>query len=143
MLRFILFQFHWIYKGTDTYVLEYTVSHQSTRTCMFLLIWSNAFRQISDTKIILSYIQELIILPEHPSSLPFFCAVRVARSLVFCVVFCRSTETLFFMSETFKQGASIVLKSTQSRLWETQTKIVWSYLASGIYLNADTFKGAG
>jgi hypothetical protein len=34
--------------------------------------------------------QELISLPEHVGSPPVFSGVRVARSLVFCVVFCRS-----------------------------------------------------
>ena len=31
--------------------------------------------------------QELLTLPEHPSSPPFFIGVRVTRSVVFCVVF--------------------------------------------------------
>jgi hypothetical protein len=34
--------------------------------------------------------QELLTLPEHLRSLRFLCGVRVARSLDFCVVFCRS-----------------------------------------------------
>ena len=34
--------------------------------------------------------QELSTLQEHPSSLPGFSGVRVARSLVFCGMFCRS-----------------------------------------------------
>ena len=34
--------------------------------------------------------QELLTLPEHLSSPPDFSVARVARSLVFCVVFCRS-----------------------------------------------------
>ena len=34
------------------------------------------------------------ILPEHPSLCPFFNGVRVARSLVFCVMFCRSLFVL-------------------------------------------------
>ena len=34
--------------------------------------------------------QELLTLPEHLSSPPVFSGVRVTRSLVFCVVFCRS-----------------------------------------------------
>ena len=37
--------------------------------------------------------QELLILPEHLRSPPVFSGVRVTRSLVYCVVFCRS---LFF-----------------------------------------------
>ena len=39
--------------------------------------------------------QELLTLPEHMNSPPVFSGVRVARSLVFGVVFCRS---LFFFS---------------------------------------------
>jgi hypothetical protein len=34
--------------------------------------------------------QELLTLYDHLSSHPVFSGVRVARSLVFCVVFCRS-----------------------------------------------------
>jgi hypothetical protein len=34
--------------------------------------------------------QELLTIPEHPSSPPVFRSVRVARSLVFSIVFCRS-----------------------------------------------------
>jgi hypothetical protein len=34
--------------------------------------------------------QELLTLPEHLSSHPFFCGVRVDQSLVFCVMFCKS-----------------------------------------------------
>ena len=44
--------------------------------------------------------QWLLILPEHMSSHPVFSWVRVSRSLVFCVVFCRSFFVLlsFFLS---------------------------------------------
>jgi hypothetical protein len=38
--------------------------------------------------------QELLTLPEHLRSPRLFCGVRVARSLVFCVVFCRSLFVL-------------------------------------------------
>ena len=34
--------------------------------------------------------QDLLTLPEHMNSLPVFIGVRVARSLVCCVMFCRS-----------------------------------------------------
>jgi len=34
--------------------------------------------------------QELLTLPEHPSSNPVFSWVRVTRSIVVCVMFCRS-----------------------------------------------------
>jgi hypothetical protein len=42
--------------------------------------------------------QELPTLPDHPSSPPVFSRVRVARSLVFCVVFCRSLFVLFIFA---------------------------------------------
>jgi hypothetical protein len=45
-------------------------------------------RQVSLVK------QELPTLQEHPSSLPVFREVRVARSLVVCVMFCRSLFVL-------------------------------------------------
>ena len=35
-------------------------------------------------------VQELIILPEHLGSTLVFSGVRFARSLVFCLIFCRS-----------------------------------------------------
>jgi len=38
--------------------------------------------------------QELLTLPEHLSSPRVFCGVRVARSLFFCVVLCRSLFVL-------------------------------------------------
>ena len=38
---------------------------------------------------------ELLTIPEHLSTLPVYCGVRFARSLVFCVVFCRSLFVLF------------------------------------------------
>ena len=37
-----------------------------------------------------SLLQELLTLPEHLDSVPVFSGVRVARYLVFCIVFCRS-----------------------------------------------------
>jgi len=45
--------------------------------------------------------QALLTLPEHLNSSPVFSGVRVARALVFCVVFCRSLFILlsfFFWS---------------------------------------------
>ena len=41
--------------------------------------------------------QELLTLIEHPSSPSVFSWVRVNRSLVFCVVFCRSLFCLFVL----------------------------------------------
>jgi len=42
--------------------------------------------------------QELLTIPEHPSSHPVFNGVRVAWSLVFCVMFCRSLFVLFLLA---------------------------------------------
>ena len=39
--------------------------------------------------------QELLTLPEHLGSSSAFSGDRVAQSLVFCVVFCRSLFVLF------------------------------------------------
>ena len=38
--------------------------------------------------------KELLTLPEHQSSPPMFSGVRVARSLIFCVVLCRSLHVI-------------------------------------------------
>jgi len=40
--------------------------------------------------------QELLTLPDHPSSSPVFNGVRVTRSLVLCVWFCRSLFVLLY-----------------------------------------------
>jgi hypothetical protein len=40
--------------------------------------------------------RELLTLPENLSSPPVFCGVRVARSLVLCVMFCRSLFVLLY-----------------------------------------------
>ena len=42
--------------------------------------------------------QELLNIPEHLRSPPVFGQVYVARSLVFCVVFCRSLFILFLLT---------------------------------------------
>ena len=54
--------------------------------------------------------QELLILPGHMSSSPVFSEVRVARSLVFCVVFCRSFLVLFLSTIVL----SVLLRFTDS-----------------------------
>jgi len=41
--------------------------------------------------------QELLTLPEHLSSPPIFSGVRVAQSLGFCVLYCRSIFVLFIL----------------------------------------------
>ena len=42
--------------------------------------------------------QELRTLPEHMSSLSIFSWVRIAQSLVFCVMFCGSLFVLFLLA---------------------------------------------
>jgi len=54
--------------------------------------------------------QELLTLPEHLSSPPVFSVVRVAGSLVFCVVFCR----LLFVLLSFLFGYCVVCPSISS-----------------------------
>jgi hypothetical protein len=41
--------------------------------------------------------QEMLTLPEHLSSILVFSDVRVAQSLVFCIMFCRSSFVLFLL----------------------------------------------
>ena len=42
--------------------------------------------------------QELLTIPEHLRSTPVFSGIRVARSLVFCVMFCRSLFIIFLLA---------------------------------------------
>jgi hypothetical protein len=42
--------------------------------------------------------QQNLILPTHLSSLPVFSGIRVAQSLVLCVVFCRTLFVLFLLT---------------------------------------------
>jgi hypothetical protein len=46
--------------------------------------------------------QELLALPEHVGSHPVFCRARVAQSLFFCVMFCRSLFVLFILATVFR-----------------------------------------
>ena len=41
--------------------------------------------------------QKLVTLPEHLSSLPVFSRVRVAQSLVFCVMFCDHCFVILYL----------------------------------------------
>ena len=45
--------------------------------------------------------QELVTLPDHPSSLPVFSRVPVAQSLVFCVMFYISLFVLLILAIVF------------------------------------------
>ena len=56
-------------------------------------IWTSSYPKsnlVSDVE------QKLLSLPVHPNSLPVCSGVRVARSLVFCVFFCRLFCLSFF-----------------------------------------------
>jgi len=46
--------------------------------------------------------QELISLPEHMSSAPVYTGVRIARSFVFFVMFCRSLLVLLSFLDILK-----------------------------------------
>jgi hypothetical protein len=54
--------------------------------------------------------QQLLALPEHMSSPPVFNRVRVAQSLVFYVVLCRSLFVLFLLAIVL----SVLLQLTAS-----------------------------
>jgi len=63
--------------------------------------------------------QELLTLPEHPSSFPHFGWVHVARSLVFIVVFCRSLFVLFLLAIVFS------ISGFWLSLWYLQTLLLF------------------
>ena len=71
--------------------------------------------------------QELLTLPEQQSSPPVFSGVRVARAIVFCVVFCRS---LFVLLSSFLWSLSCL--SFDLRLLATPlefSKLFFLYLS--------------
>ena len=87
---------------TWSIVTEY-MCHKLPRICsvfVMITIWSFPHSYLiieSTTRVtrpVLLVEQELITLPEHLRSLPVIGGVRVARSLIFCVVFCRSLFVL-------------------------------------------------
>ena len=53
--------------------------------------------RLSVTQRLSHVVQELLTLPEHTSSLPDCNGVRVARSFVFCVMFCISLVCPLFL----------------------------------------------
>ena len=71
--------------------------------------------------------QELLTLPEHLSSPPVFRGVLVARSLVFCVVFCRFLLSLCYQS-------FIDLRP----LWYLQAFLFWLDANSNIFIQTRT-----
>ena len=57
---------------------------------------------------------ELLTLPEHLGSSPVFSGVRVAQSLVFCVMFCRSLFVCSFVLFLLVIVLFVLLRSTAS-----------------------------
>jgi hypothetical protein len=68
---------------------------------------------------------ELLTLPEYLSLPPVFGGVRVARSLVFCVVFCRSLFVLLFLF-LLAIVFSVLLRTTYSdyRFWSSNSSYI-------------------
>ena len=95
------------------------------------LVWSKIYENSCKTHIrVLSYFvrlilsgnvftvlklveQELPIFPENLSSPPVFSGVRVTRSFVLCVIFCRS----LFVLCTFSFGHCVVCLSSICGFW--------------------------
>jgi hypothetical protein len=65
--------------------------------------------------------EELFTLPEHLSSPPVFSWVRVALSLVFCVVFCRSSKEKG-QKKTKNNDLQNTTQKTKDRATRTQLK---------------------
>ena len=76
-------------------------------------------------------VQELLILPGHMSSPPVFSGVRVARSLVFCVVFCRSLFVFFSFVHYVVCPSSIY--GCWLLLWYVQALLIEHNGLKGIY----------
>ena len=53
--------------------------------------------------------KELLTLPGASEFAPIFCGVRVARSLVFCVLFCSSLFVLFLLAIALQSSALKVI----------------------------------
>ena len=91
---------------------KYTSRHQETLgKCHtpYLTIHTYTYRVCNQSNTTVSLVeQELLTLPKHLSSSPVFSGVRVARSLVFCVEFCRSLFVLFSIA------LSVLLRFTDS-----------------------------
>ena len=77
--------------------------------------------------------KELLTLPEHLSSTPIFNGVRVTRSLVLCVMFCRSLFVLlyfFFWAILF----SVLLRYTDSDYPFGISKLFHDIMSSKLYI---------
>ena len=58
--------------------------------------------------------QEVLALPEQPSSAPVYSGVNVARSFIFCVVFGRSGKLHLYNRTTYTGVVEVAAKSTYS-----------------------------
>ena len=102
-------------------------------TCMFFSrswLITRVTRQVSLVE------QELPTLLEHLSSLPVFREVRVARSLVFCVMFCRSLFVL--MSFIFWPLCCLLLRFIDSDYPFGTFKLFLSVISAGRWFSLGT-----
>ena len=85
---------HWLQGNQMTWLCSVCPNHNPVLSSCMTYHW---MCHKSNTRV--SHVeQELITLPNHPSSLPpLFGRVCVAQSLVFCVVFCRPLFVHFLL----------------------------------------------
>ena len=81
------------------------MNYSAWKMCLYKIIVVNTFRSFPHSWLITDFVkkltrrlslveQELLTFPDHLSSSQVFSGVRVARSLVLCVMFCRSLFVL-------------------------------------------------
>ena len=80
-------------QGYDPLVVN--TSRSFPRSCLIIVFVNRVTRRVSHMK------QELPTLPEHMSAPRICIGVRVAQSLVFCKMFCRSLFVLFLLTILF------------------------------------------
>ena len=76
--------------------------------------------------------QELLTLPEHPSSLQVFSGIRVIRSLVLCVClvdrcmsFCTFSFGHYVLCSSSTYGVWLLLWYLQALLWRLSPSLLW------------------
>jgi len=94
------------------------------KTIIILAVKQDFFAKYRQTSRVPLVEQEMLTLPEHLSSPPFFCEVRVILSLDFFVMFCRS---LFGILIVFVWPLCLSFD-----LWILITPLVSSISSSGI-----------
>ena len=81
------------------------MNYSAWKMCLYKIIVVNTYRSFPHSWLITDFVkkltrrlplveQELLTFPDHLSSPQVFSGVRVARSLVLCVMFCRSLFVL-------------------------------------------------